>query len=63
VRVQIFYRYSESDEKNEADLVARFARLLCGDLVRFPFGTHEEVLLVDGSLAVVGNWNWLSNGR
>jgi phosphatidylserine/phosphatidylglycerophosphate/cardiolipin synthase-like enzyme len=63
VRVRIFYGYSESDEKNDPALVARFAGLLREDLVRVPFGTHQKVLLVDESLAVVGSWNWLSNGH
>jgi phosphatidylserine/phosphatidylglycerophosphate/cardiolipin synthase-like enzyme len=62
VQVKVFFGYSAADALNDPVLVSRIRQLLGPNLVRIPTGTHEKVLVVDETLAIVGSWNWLSNG-
>lgn len=66
VAVTVYYGYAVAGHANADDgdpglIQAYRCELGTENVIRLPEGTHEKILLVDGQVATVGSWNWLSH--
>jgi len=68
IHVKVYYGYYSKDHPGAIDddgckdLIDRYKNTFGNEnVIRLDAGTHEKILLIDDSHAIVGSWNWLSH--